>query len=133
MPRIDETLDSLAGAQFFSTLDLASGYWQVPVHPDDQPKTAFSTSRGLYEFKAMPFGLANAPSTFRRLMEYVLVGLQWQECLIYLDDVIVFAKSFDQYLDRLRSVLRRLEDARLKLKPAKCYFAKESVQYRVSL
>ena len=90
LPRIDETLDSLSGAKLFSTADLASGYWQVPVSPDDRSKTAFSTARGLYEFKSMPFGLANAPSTFQRLMESTLAGLQWEDCLIYLDDIIVF-------------------------------------------
>ena len=76
----------------------------MPVHPDDQPKNAFSISRRLYESKAIAFGLANALSTFQRLMEYDLAGLQWQEGLIYLDDVIAFANSVDQHFHGLRSV-----------------------------
>ena len=93
LPRINDTLDALAGAKMFSTLDLASGYWQVELDPHDREKTAFVTHQGLYEFKVMPFGLCNAPSTFQRLMEFVLTGLQWSICLIYLDDVIIFSKN----------------------------------------
>ena len=129
LPRIDETLDSLSGAKYFSTLDLASGYGQVAVNPGDRPKTAFSTARGLYEFKSMPFGLANAPSTFQRLMEAVLAGLQWEHCFTYLDDIIVFSASFSQHLQRLRTGFERLQQAGLKLKPVKCHFARRSVRY----
>ena len=85
-------MDSLSGAQWFSTLDLRSGYWQVEVDPADRHKTAFSTPNGLFQFRVMPFGLCNAPSTFQRLMELVLAGLRWEICLAYLDDVIVFGR-----------------------------------------
>ena len=77
LPRIDESLDLLSGAQWFSTLDLCSGYWQVELEPDAKPKTAFVTKRGLFQFNVMPFGLCNAPASFERLMETVLSGLQW--------------------------------------------------------
>ena len=90
LPRIDDTLDTLGQACLFSTLDLASGYWQVQVDPKDQEKTAFVTPFGLYQFRVMPFGLSNAPATFQRLMEHVLSGLHWSICLVYLDDIIVF-------------------------------------------
>lgn len=90
LPRVDESFDSLAGAKYFCTLDLASGYWQVVMQPEDRPKTAFASHKGLYEFTVMPFGLSNSPATFERLMEIVLCGLQWEKCLVYLDDVIVF-------------------------------------------
>ena len=90
LPRIDDSLDALGGAKWFSTLDLASGYWQVKMHPDDKEKTAFTTSSGLYQFNVLPFGLTNAPATFQRLMEHLLAGLQWHTCLLYLDDIIVF-------------------------------------------
>ena len=72
LPRIDDTFDALRGSKWFSTLDLASGYWQVEVHPNDTEMTAFTTTCGLFQFKVMPFGLCNAPGTFERLMEYVL-------------------------------------------------------------
>ena len=89
LPRIDDTLNTLAGSKWFSTLDMLSGYWQVQVAEKDRPKTAFCTTEGLFEFKVMPFGLCNAPATFQRLMDLVLAGLQWSHCLVYLDDVII--------------------------------------------
>ena len=98
LPRIDATLDSLAGSSLFTTLDLASGYWQVEVEPSDKEKTAFSTSKGHFEFNVMPFGLTNAPATFQRLMECVLAGISGELCLAYLDDIIVYSVSFDEHL-----------------------------------
>jgi hypothetical protein len=92
IPRIDDTLDSLAGAAWFSTLDMSSGYWQVEMTEEAAEKSSFVVRDGLYKWKVMPFGLCNAPATFERLMEKVLSGLHWEVALIYLDDVIVFAK-----------------------------------------
>ena len=89
LPCIDETLDSLVHAIMFTTLDLASGYWQVELDESSKEKTAFSTPGGHYEFNVMPFGLTNAPDMFQPLMECVLVGLSPAQCLIYLDDIIV--------------------------------------------
>ena len=129
LPRIDATLDSLAGSVLFTTLDLASGYWQVELDDDSKEKTAFSTPSGHFEFNVMPFGLTNAPATFQRLMECVLAGLTSSECLIYLDDIIVFGKSFKEHLDRLEAVFQCLKKAGLKLKPSKCHFARKEVQY----
>ncbi|XP_061436729.1 uncharacterized protein LOC133361747 [Lethenteron reissneri] len=117
IPRIDDTFDSLAGARYFSTLDLASGYWQVEMAEEDQPKTAFTTPMGLFEFRVLTFGLTNAPATFQRLMELVMRGFQWEQCLIYLDDVIVFSRSLSEHWSRLREVFQRLRAAHLKLKP----------------
>ena len=126
LPRIDDSLDQLSGAQWFSCLDLNSGYWQVEVEESDRPKTAFASKRGLFEFKVMPFGLCNAPATFERLMETVLAGLNWQICLIYLDDIIIFGKTFEDMINNLDKVLNQLKSAGLKLKPRKCQlFAKE--------
>ena len=102
LPRIDDCLDALSGSQWFCTLDLASGYWQVEMAEQDKEKTAFSTGSELYQFNVMPFGLCNAPATFERLMERVLVGLPWQVLLIFLDDIIVHAKSFEEVVRRLR-------------------------------
>lgn len=129
LPRIDSTLDSLHGATYFTTLDLTSGYWQVAVAEEDREKTAFSTPRGHFEFNVMPFGLTNAPATFQRLMECVLAGLSGEECLTYLDDVIVFSKTFEEHLERLARVFSALQKAHLKLKLSKCHFAQREVKY----
>ena len=85
----------------FTNLDLASGYWQVEVHVADCEKTAFTTHHGLFEFQVMPFGLSNAPGTFQRLMKFVLAGLQYQTCLVYLDNVNVYGQDFDELLEQL--------------------------------
>ena len=94
LPRIDDLLDALHGAKWFSTLDLKSGYWQVPIAEQDKEKTAFRTSSGqLFEFNQVPFGLCNAPATFSRLMDRVLAGFHWETCLFYHDDIIVFSST----------------------------------------
>ena len=129
LPRIDETLAALAGAKLFSTWDLASGYWQVEMEDADREKTAFATRHGLFEFHVMAFGLCNAPSTFQRLMEFVLAGLQWQTCLVYLDDVIVCGRDFEKHLVRLRDVYERFRQAGLKLKPLKCFPLRPKVPF----
>ena len=129
LPRTDDTLQALNGAKYLSTIDLASGYWQVALHPDDAEKTAFTTPRGLFEFKVMPFGLCNAAATFERLMERILSGLHWKTCLIYLDDVIVFADSFQAHIDRLAEVFERLRKGGLKISPRKCCLLKQEVSF----
>ena len=129
LPRIDDALDLLGGAQFFSTLDLASGYWQVLMDEETQEKTAFVTHSGLYEFCVMPFGLTNAPATFQRLMEIILNGLARDCCMVYLDDILVFSKTFEEHLDNLKKVFQRLQQAGLCLKPKKCSFIQHSVDY----
>ncbi|KAG6619339.1 Gag-pol fusion protein [Phytophthora cinnamomi] len=93
LPRIDETLESMLGARRFTSLDMHAGYWQVPVAEDSKDKTGFVTRQGLFRFVRMPFGLANAPGTFQRMMDAVLRGLAWKRCLVYLDDVIVFSSG----------------------------------------
>ena len=107
-------------AKYFLTVDLASGYWQVEVQPRDQEKTAFATPRRLFEFHVMPFGLTGAPNTSQKLMESVLAGLQWSTCFVYLDDIIIFSKTFKKHLEHLRDVFIWLHDAGLKVKPQKC-------------
>ena len=129
VPRIDETLDALTGAEWFSTLDLASGYWQVALDEDAARKSAFVVRNGLYQWRCMPFGLCNAPATFERLMDRVMAGLQWDILLIYLDDVIVFGKTVEEEIKRLRVVLSRLREAGLKLKPSKCFLFQKQVNY----
>uniref|UniRef100_A0A2C9LQU1 Reverse transcriptase domain-containing protein n=1 Tax=Biomphalaria glabrata TaxID=6526 RepID=A0A2C9LQU1_BIOGL len=120
LPRIDDTLDTLAGSQIFSTLDLKSGYWQVGLHPEDRDKTAFSAGNGLWQFTVMPFGLCNAPATFERLMEHVLRGLNWTTCLVYLDDIIVIGRTFEEHIANLKEVFERIRNSGMKLNPKKC-------------
>ena len=117
LPRIDDTLDVLSGARYFTTLDLASGYWQVAMDPNDKEKTAFITHSGLFEFSVMPFGLCNAPATFQRLMETVLEGLARKQCFVYLDDILVISSTWEEHLQNLELVIERLKKAGLRLKP----------------
>ena len=129
LPRIEESLDALTGAKWFSTLDLASGYNQVPVAEKDKEKTAFCTPFGLFEFNRMPFGLCNAPGTFQRLMERIFGDQSFQSLLLYLDDIVIYSTTFSQHLQRLEMVLSRLQQHHLKLKMAKCHFFQREVKY----
>ncbi|GBM79164.1 Retrovirus-related Pol polyprotein from transposon 297, partial [Araneus ventricosus] len=111
LPRINDTLDALNGSQWFTTLDLKSGYWQVEVRPEDREKTAFTTGQGLWQFKVMPFGLCNAPATFERLMETVLRGLSSEACLVYLDDIIIVGRTFEEHLKECEKSFNSLKQA----------------------
>ncbi len=129
LPRIDDTLDALRCSQYFSTLDLYSGYWQVEMDQQDIDKTAFVTRQGLFRFTVMPFGLCNASATFERLMELVLKDLNCKVCLIYLDDIIVYDAGFYPALDRLKMVWRHIREANLKLKLTKCCLMRAQVPF----
>ena len=122
LPRIDDTLNHLSEAKVFTTLDLASGYWQVVVAPEHRWKTAFVTpDGGLYEFLRLPFGLCNAPSTFQRLMNNLFSDLQYQCVQLFLDDLLIYSRSFEEHLEHITLVFARLRAANLKLKPKKCH------------
>ena len=129
LPRIDSTLDRLSGAQYFSTLDLTSGFWQVEMSEESAAKTAFSTPHGLYEFTVMPFGLTNAPATFQRLMDSVLGHLGVEYVLVYLDDVLIFSRTFEEHLAHIDTVLQCIRDANLCVKLKKCHFAQTRTAY----
>ena len=129
LPRIDDTLDMLAGKQWFSTLDLASGYWQVSLSKAARAKTAFATHSGLFQFRVMLFGLCNAPATFERLMDRVLQGLRWNRCLVYLDDIISFGGTFGAALSNLTLIFERLRSYGLQLKSSKCHLFRASVPF----
>ncbi|XP_061754270.1 uncharacterized protein LOC133551511 isoform X2 [Nerophis ophidion] len=128
-PIVMDTLDTLSAAKWFSTLDLAAGYWQVELTPRARKAAAFCTKNGLFEWNVMPFGLYNAPATFQRLMDRVLAGMQWETCLVYLDDVIFLGNNVPQMLQRLGQVFSRLQKAKLKLKPSKCCLFRRQVAY----
>ena len=113
LPRIDDSLRLFGNQQWFSTMDLVSGYWQVAMSPEAKSKAAFVTNEGLFQFRVMPFGLCNAPTTFERLMDHVLCGMRWSRCLVYLDDVISFGGTVTEALGRLEEVLSRLSNGKL--------------------
>ena len=129
LPRLDDSIEAMEGAEWFNTLDLHSGYWQVEMAEADKEKTAFVTRMGLYQFRVMPFGLTNAPATFERLMELVLQGLQWEQLQVYLDDIIVFGKSFLMALYHLALVFLRFRKANLKMKVKKCQLFQREVTF----
>lgn len=129
LPNITEILDKLGKCQYFSTLDLASGFHQIEVDPRDVPKTAFQVEHGLYEYLRMPFGLKNAPGTFQRVMDNVLREFVGKCCLIYMDDIIVFSTSLQEHLENLEKILRALEKVNLKLQLDKCEFLKKEVAF----
>ena len=130
LPCICETLKSLAGAAHFLTFDMNSGFWQVSMDEESKQYTAFTLdSMGLYECESMPFGLCNAPPTFQRLMQNCLGELNLTYCLIYLDDVIVFSDTPEEYLRRMRVVFDHLHEHGLKLKPSKCEVFKSKINY----
>ena len=108
LPRMEDCIDSLGDAVVFTTLDCNSGYWQVPVAPEDQDKTTFTTHCGTLRYTRIPFGLKNAPATFQRALDIILSGPRWQICLVYLDDVIVFSKDMEQHLAQVDTVLTLL-------------------------
>ena len=121
LPQIDKTLYSLQGSQWFSSLHLKSGHWQVEMDEEGKPLTAFTVGPlGFYECKRIPFWLTNATATFQRLMETCLGDLNPHWCIIYLDDIVIFSKDPASHLERLEAVFRELEEAGLKLKSSKC-------------
>jgi hypothetical protein len=120
LPNIQDIFDQLAGGKVFSTLDLRSGYHQIPVHEDDVEKTAFTTHVGLFEFVRLPFGLCNAPAIFQRIMNRVLHGLIGKICFVYIDDIIIFSSSVHEHAAHLELVMARLAEAGLHIKASKC-------------
>ncbi|KMQ85704.1 krab-a domain-containing protein [Lasius niger] len=129
LPRIDDILDQLCGNSWFSTLDLKSGYWQVKIRPENKDKTAFSIGNGLWQFTVMPFGRCNVFATFERLMEKVLQQLLYKICLVYLDDVIIFGKNFEDMLSHLKQIFLQIRSANLKLNPKKCSSFEREIKY----
>ncbi|GBN97989.1 Retrovirus-related Pol polyprotein from transposon 17.6 [Araneus ventricosus] len=122
LPKIDEMIDQLSGAKFFSTMDLTSGFHQMSMHSDHMHYTGIATEFGLFEYKRLPFGLKNASASFQRLMSIVLAGLSDLQIACYIDDVIIASHNFQDHLQRLELVFQRLIAANLKVKPSKCSF-----------
>lgn len=130
LPRMDETMDALIGSSLFSRLDLRSGYYQVSVHEPHRERTAFSAGPlGFYEWNVMPMGVTTASSTFQRLMQQCLGDMHLKECVVFLDDILVYSATLQSHLQRLINVFQKLRDCGLKLKPSKCEFLKTRCKY----
>ena len=127
IPRQSEILSSLSGAQVLSSLDALSGFTQLEMHEDDIEKTAFRTHRGLFQFKRMPFGLRNGPSIFQRVMQGILAPYLWIFCLVYIDDIVIYSKTYEEHIDHLDKVLEAIELSGITLSPVKCHLFYSSI------
>lgn len=129
MPQIEEILDNLGKSVYFTTLDLKSGFHQIPMDPAHKEKTAFSTDKGHFEFNRMPFGLKNAPATFQRAMNNILGEYIGTICYVYLDDIVIVGYNLQNHLENLKRVLRRLSEFNLKIQLDKCEFLKRETEF----
>lgn len=131
LPHLETVFDAIgeAKANYFTNLDLMSGFWQMELDEESRKKSAFITQGGVYEWKRMPFGLTNSPISFQTLMSNVLRGLNWKSVLVYVDDILIFSRLFDEHLQHLAQVFDRLKNANLKLQPTKCHFAEKEVKF----
>lgn len=129
LPIVDELLDELHGAAWFTKLDMRSGYHQIRMVPADEPKIAFRTHHGHWEFRVMPFGLTNAPATFQGLMNAIFQPLLRKCVLIFVDDILIYSKSLPEHLEHLAEVFQILQQHNLYLKHSKCSFAQQSLEY----
>ena len=128
LPRQDDILQTLTGANWLSTLDALAGFTQLQIKPEDREKTAFRTHRGLYQFRRMPFGFRNGPAVFQRVMQEVLAPFLWIFALVYIDDIVIFSKSFDDHLKHLDLVFKAIAESGITLSPKKCNLGYHSLQ-----
>src|SRR6266540_4147630 len=129
LPIVNDTVDKIGGKKYYTSIDLASGYWQVEVDENSQDITAFVTSWGFYQFNVMPFGLTNAPATFQRLINYVLYDYLNDFVVVYLDDILVCSDTFDEHINHLRKVFTKLREANLVIKLKKCKFEQRKIKF----
>ena len=129
LPRLEDCIDSLGNAKWFSTLDCNCGFWQIKLNEEDREKTAFTSHAGTFQWNSMPFGLCNAPATFQRTLDILLSGYNWRSCLVYVDDVVIFSSTFDDHVRHVREVLTALRAGGLSLKLKKCTFFSPTVDY----
>ena len=129
IPRIQGLMTAFNGAKIFSSLDMVSGYWQIPMDENDIDKTSFITHCGTYSFNVAPFGLCTMPETYQRMIDKVIAGLKFHICVAYLDDLVVYAKDFKSHIKNLDRVFSAIEQANLRMNPSKCYFGMDKLKY----
>jgi hypothetical protein len=129
IPNIVDTLDSLGTSKIFSVPDMASGYHQIEVQEEDREKTAFSCHMGHYQFMKLLFGVNNGSAIYQRCMDFILIGLQGIDCLAYLDDIICYSATMEEYAGKFERLFQRLEQANFMIQPSKCIFATDTVEY----
>jgi len=129
LPRMDDMLEPFLECNWFSSMDLASGYWQIEMEEEDKKKTAFTCHLGLYEFEVMPFGLTNAPPTFQRMMNELLKDWLYEFTMVYLDDIIIYSKTFEEHIEHIEKVLKKLKEVNLMIKLKKCKWCEENIEY----
>ncbi|CAF1532708.1 unnamed protein product, partial [Rotaria sordida] len=129
LPRIDEIFDQLSDATYYTKFDFKSGYFQVPLSKEDRPKTAFSTRDNHYQFTVLPQGITNGPATFQRVINHILGPARWKYALAYIDDVIIYSKTFEEHLSHLKEICQILKNARFRLNPDKCEIARTQTEY----
>ena len=129
LPNIKDIIDKMQGSKFFTSLDIAWGYWHVRMDPDSISKTAFNTDDGHYQWKVMPFGLKGAPSTFQRIIRSVLGDLSYKCCINYLDDIIIYSKTLNEHIEHIKMVLTKLNANNIKLRKEKCRFIQDEISY----
>ena len=129
LPHIRDVVDKMEGSMFWTTLDAASAYWSMPLDEQDKEKTAFQVPRGKFEFNVTPYGLTNAGASYQRLMDICLSGLPSNRILAYMDDVVIFSRTFSEHIADIREVFKRFRAANISLKASKCTFAAKTVDF----
>ena len=129
LPNIAAMFQRLEGAEYFSSLDLASGYYQFGMRRTDVEKTAFATPEGLFEFTRMPMGLSNAPATFQRAMNHIFAGMINRGIMVFIDDILVYSRTWKEHIELLREVFQRMKENNLQAKLSKCSFARRETRY----
>ena len=129
LPHIRDIIDKMDGAKYWSTLDAAGAYWSMPLNESDKEKTAFTVPRGKYEFNVTPYGLTNAGASYQRMMDMCLSGLSFDRILAYMDDVVIFSRTFHEHMEELHTVFEKLLAANITLKASKCVIASDSVDF----
>ena len=129
MPRVDDSLAALNGSRFFTSLDLTAAFNQIPMGESSKDLTSFSTPDGTFRYNRMPFGLVNGPAVFHRFIDNVMAGLKWSVCMVYMDDVLIYSRTFAEHLEAMEAVFARIDENGLRFKAKKCYVGVDEVKF----